>query len=389
MTALPEAYFRAEVIEVTAPLVGDATDRPRWRRSRGLPLLGRAGRVVPADGAARSASRRSSCRPSRVSSSTSPTRSRRPGGTACAAGTRERRQLTVDVVVHEHGVATRWAESVRARRPAADLAAARAGHRHRRRLGADPGRPDRHPGRLPDPGEPAHRTSTRTRCSRRPNEAATFTPTSPAELKVCWAYNPSPATIPSPLSAAVRTIELPPGQGYVWMAGEAACARDVRRYFRHELKWRSQHFDIVGYWRPDQEAYQRRYREVEGRVAEVYESGRRAGRRLRGHPGRGVLGDGDPRAVGAGSAGQRPLQPGLASVGRGEAQHPWCGPDRLSHWRIRALLRAYDDACQRRIESRANMSADRSRGCRCRSAGGRSPGRALRRSSRWKVNQRG
>ena len=110
-----------------------------------------------------------------------------------------------------------------------------------------------------------------------PNEAATFTPSSPAELKVCWAYNPSPATIPSPLSAAVRTIELPPGQGYVWMAGEAACARDVRRYFRHELKWRSQHFDIVGYWRPDQEAYQRRYREVESRVAEVYESGRRAG----------------------------------------------------------------------------------------------------------------
>ena len=75
----------------------------------------------------------------------------------------------------------------------------------------------------------------------------------------------------------MRTIELPPGQGYVWMAGEAGCAREVRRYFRHELRWRSQHYDIVGYWRPNQEAYQRRYREVEGAGAEAYEAGRRAG----------------------------------------------------------------------------------------------------------------
>ena len=124
----------------------------------------------------------------------------------------ELRQVTVDVVVHEHGVATRWAESVR---PGDQLLISQPHGR-----GIDPvadwvliladqtGIPAAC--RILEnlaPHEHAHAVF------EAPNEAATFTPSSPAELKVCWAYNPSPATIPSPLSAAVRTIELPPGPG--------------------------------------------------------------------------------------------------------------------------------------------------------------------------------
>ena len=188
----------------------------------------------------------------------------------------ERREVTVDVVVHDHGLATRWAEIVR---PGDQILISQP---HGRGVDAEAdwvliladqtGVPAAC--RILESLSPSQRAHA---VFEAPNEAATFTPASPAELKVCWAYNPSPASIPSPLSAAVRTIELPPGRGYVWMAGEAACARDVRRYFRHELKWRSPHFDIVGYWRPNQEAYQRRYREVEQQVAAVYEAGRRAG----------------------------------------------------------------------------------------------------------------
>ncbi len=111
-----------------------------------------------------------------------------------------------------------------------------------------------------------------------PEEAATFTPQSAADLKTCWVYNPSPATIPSPLAPAIRTIDLPPGRGFVWMAGEASSARDIRRYFRHELRWRSQHYDIVGYWRPQAEAYQRRYAEVSDQVGRIYERGLASGR---------------------------------------------------------------------------------------------------------------
>jgi NADPH-dependent ferric siderophore reductase len=188
----------------------------------------------------------------------------------------ERAELTVDVVVHATGVATRWAEQVE---PGDQLLISQPHGR-----GVDP-TADWVLILADQTGIPAASRILESLTERQhahavfeaPNEAATFTPTSPADLKVCWAYNPDPATIPSPLSAAVRTIELPPGRGYVWMAGEAGCARDVRRYFRHELKWRSAHYDIVGYWRPNQEAYQRRYREVEGQVAEVYEAGRRAG----------------------------------------------------------------------------------------------------------------
>ncbi len=82
----------------------------------------------------------------------------------------------------------------------------------------------------------------------------------------------------SPLAEVARSIELPPGEGFVWMAGEASCARDIRRYFRHELKWRSSRYDIVGYWRPQQEAYARRYRQIEDQVGRVYDRGQAAGK---------------------------------------------------------------------------------------------------------------
>ena len=188
----------------------------------------------------------------------------------------ETTRATVDIVLHDHGAATRWAQSIE---PGDQLLISQP---HGRGVDTEAdwvliladqtGIPAAC--RILEALSPNQHVHA---VFEAPNEAATFTPTSPAELKVCWAYNPDPASIPSPLSAAVRTIELPAGQGYVWMAGEAACARDVRRYFRHELKWRSQHYDIVGYWRPNQEAYQRRYREIEPQVTQAYEAGRRAG----------------------------------------------------------------------------------------------------------------
>lgn len=188
----------------------------------------------------------------------------------------ERHQVSVDVAVHDHGAATRWAESARS----GDQVLISQPHGQGIDTHADwvliladqTGIPAAC--RILESLAPRQRVHV---VFEAPNEAATFTPTSPAQLKVCWAYDPDPASIPSPLSAAVRTIELPAGQGYVWMAGEAACARDVRRYFRHELKWRSQHYDIVGYWRPNQEAYQRRFREIEPTVTEAYEAARRVG----------------------------------------------------------------------------------------------------------------
>lgn len=275
MTALPEAYFRAEVIEVRSlsavmrriVLGGDglADYRSSGAPDEWLRLM------VPAE------PQRHVELPTRLGQQfhfANPQPS--PRWYSLRAWDPERRQVTVDVVVHARGAATRWAETVE---PGDQLLISQP---HGRGIDTDAdwvliladqtGIPAAC--RILEdlaPHQHAHAVF------EAPNEAATFTPTSPADLKVCWAYNPDPASIPSPLSAAVRTIELPPGQGYVWMAGEASCARDVRRYFRHELKWRSQHYDIVGYWRPNQEAYQRRFREVAPQVERAYESGKRAG----------------------------------------------------------------------------------------------------------------
>ena len=275
MTALPEAYFAADVIEIRDlssvmrrfVLGGDglahyrSSDSPdEWFR-----LMVPPGRQLQVELPHKEGQQFHFANPQP-----------QPRWYSLRRWDPERRQVTVDIVLHDHGVATRWATT--AQRGDQILISQPHGR------GVDT-QADWVLILADQTGIPAacrileslsHRQHAHA-VFEAPNEAATFTPTSPADLKVCWAYNPSPASIPSPLSAAVRTIELPPGQGYVWMAGEAGCARDVRRYFRHELKWRSQHYDIVGYWRPDQEAYQRRYREVETEVTRAYEAGRRAG----------------------------------------------------------------------------------------------------------------
>lgn len=275
MTALPETYFRAEVIVVR-----------RLSSVMRRVVLGGAGLADYQSCGAPDEWFRLMVPPVRQRQVELPTRQGQqfhfanpqpvPRWYSLRRWDPERHQVTFDVVVHDQGAATRWAEAAQ---PGDQVLLSQPHGR-----GID-GTADWVLLLADQTGIPAacrilENLAPKQRAHavfEAPNEAATFTPSSPADLKVCWAYNPSPATISSPLSAAVRTIELPPGQGYVWMAGEAACARDVRRYFRHELKWRSQHYDIVGYWRPNQEAYQRRYRDVEHEVAEVYESGLRRG----------------------------------------------------------------------------------------------------------------
>lgn len=188
----------------------------------------------------------------------------------------DRQELTIDLVIHPHGLATRWAEQVE---PGDQLMVSQP---HGRFTGIEAdwmliiadqtGIPAacRILQNLPA-GQQAHAVF------EAPDEAATFTPSSPADLRMCWVYNPSPATIASPLNAAARSVELPTGDGYVWMAGEAGCARDIRRYVRHELNWRSSRYDIVGYWRPKADAYQQRYAQIEGQVATIYERGQASG----------------------------------------------------------------------------------------------------------------
>ncbi|MET1060247.1 MAG: siderophore-interacting protein [Nocardioides sp.] len=52
----------------------------------------------------------------------------------------------------------------------------------------------------------------------------------------------------SDLAATVRAIDWPEGPGYFWMAGESAQMREIRRHARHDLGWDTRHYDVMGYW---------------------------------------------------------------------------------------------------------------------------------------------
>lgn len=67
---------------------------------------------------------------------------------------------------------------------------------------------------------------------------------------------------PSRLDQIVRGAEFPAGPGYVWVAGEAAATRKVRKYLRRELGLPAGAYKIVGYWTEDAEAWRRRYDEL-------------------------------------------------------------------------------------------------------------------------------
>ena len=73
----------------------------------------------------------------------------------------------------------------------------------------------------------------------------------------------------SRLAELVVQQELPPGIGYCWFAGEAYESRVVRKHLRAK-GWTSEQFDIVGYWRLDSEAWDRRFAAAGDELVAVY-----------------------------------------------------------------------------------------------------------------------
>jgi NADPH-dependent ferric siderophore reductase len=52
----------------------------------------------------------------------------------------------------------------------------------------------------------------------------------------------------SELAEIVRHLEWSSGPGYFWMGGESAQMRDIRRHLRHDLGRDTRHYDVMGYW---------------------------------------------------------------------------------------------------------------------------------------------
>lgn len=184
------------------------------------------------------------------------------------------RELTIDVVGHDVGVATRWA---------------------RRALPGDPvglssvrnwyARPDDAQwqllvgditaipaiGRMLD--EQAESVETVVRIEIADPRDRIELPEREG-VRVEWVHN----TGESRLDELVRTAETPDGPGYTFVAGEAAATRAVRRHLRHELGRPAARYSVIGYWTARSEAWNRRLEESGIDLAAIYEAGAAAGK---------------------------------------------------------------------------------------------------------------
>lgn len=60
---------------------------------------------------------------------------------------------------------------------------------------------------------------------------------------------PQPGDGASRLAEVVEGLELPGGPGYFWMAGESAQMRAIRKHLMREVRLPATGFDVMGYWR--------------------------------------------------------------------------------------------------------------------------------------------
>lgn len=59
----------------------------------------------------------------------------------------------------------------------------------------------------------------------------------------------------SRLADIVRSVPLPATPGYIWVAGEQKVVRAIRKYVRNELKFPAERYELVGYWVQDEEQW--------------------------------------------------------------------------------------------------------------------------------------
>ncbi len=100
------------------------------------------------------------------------------------------------------------------------------------------------------------------------DEDLDYLPTHP-DLTVVASVGTGNGYAASNLAHLVRELELPPGRGYCWFAGEAAESRAVRKYLRG-AGWAIDQLDVTGYWRLDSEAWDAKFALVSEEVAAVW-----------------------------------------------------------------------------------------------------------------------
>jgi len=167
-------------------------------------------------------------------------------------------RLTIDFVVHDGGVAARWALGVQPGCVAGvntprGLYAAPEGVRWQLLVADATGLPAAL--RLAQQAPAGVRTRVVLEVADAADEQLVAVPDG---VVVDWVHGGN-GHGPSRLEHIVRASDLPAEPGYVWVAGEARATRAVRRYLRHELKLPPSGYKVIGYWTENAEQWMERY----------------------------------------------------------------------------------------------------------------------------------
>lgn len=174
-------------------------------------------------------------------------------------------ELVLDVVVHEHGLVTEWAQG--------DCLGDVVGLSEPKGSFALP--PDASWVLLVGDLTALPAIARIAESIDLPVTAYVETPDGPLDgyldIPVSWLTPPGPGE--SALAALVEGLTWPEGDGYFWMAGESAQMRAIRRHLRHDLGMASTAYDVMGYWSGTRG---RQTRAVDPRP--IHQAGRAAGK---------------------------------------------------------------------------------------------------------------
>jgi NADPH-dependent ferric siderophore reductase len=170
----------------------------------------------------------------------------------------ERHELTVDVVLHDGGLAAEWARraqvgAVVAVNSPTGMYDAPADLEWQILVTDLTGLPAAT--RILQQADPRVRS---TLIVEAPSAAQRFADEIPAGVDVTWVTGGN-GTAPSRVEQLVRGLTWPEGVGYLWVVGEPRVLRAVRKHVRHELGRPASSYKIVAYWTENAEDWNARW----------------------------------------------------------------------------------------------------------------------------------
>lgn len=159
-------------------------------------------------------------------------------------------ELDVDFALHDHGPGAAWAASAKEGDPA--VISGRAGGAYFPDPDADWHLIAGDESALPAAADVAEALAPGAKATvvvevRDADEEQELT--SPADLRVQWIHRREGETPGRALAAALRAVELPDGDGRIWVSCEASAMREARRFFLDERGVAREALRTQGYWK--------------------------------------------------------------------------------------------------------------------------------------------